>query len=854
MVHIFDWKLQSFDEGQEQDVVVARPDYIDHFWMTAKVPGDVHSTLIEKGIIEHPFFGHNDQKCRWVEDKVWWYRAEFHWDEQLEPGERMELTFEGLDTFATIYLNGVELAISDNMFVPVTLDVTRELVHGKNIVAVRFDPISKHVKNKEQSYWSGFSKERIWTRKAQMNFGWDWGPRLVTVGIWQPVRLEKRKIAKWDGVFARTVSISNEEAVVEVDLSATTFRERPQTYGGSSSGIPTHKLSARLVLSDDDTGVDATVTLEQGKGTVVLTVPNPKLWWTSDLGNPHLYQLSVDLFADDERIDSFQCSFGIRTVEVKQRSDDGANVFTFVLNGVEIFAKGADWIPVDSFIGAVPDSRYHHLVSLARDAGMNMLRVWGGGIYEKLVFYEACDREGILVWQDFMFACAMYPDFNKNFMGNVEREIVHVVKRLRNHACLAIWCGNNENDWIYESMKSSGTIHTPFYGEKIYHEMMPAILEQLDPTRLYWPSSPYGGNDHNSAEEGDRHNWQVWHGHVYPRKFGEPERIDYSVAGVSFKNFATCLSTFVSEFGMHAASNRYTLQRWIPEGQFFWGSDEFSYRNKDYHHQKGILLMEGYTGIPQDVDEYLNYSMLTQAEGLKYGIEHYRRRKFQSSGALFWQLNDCWPGTSWSVIDYHLLPKASYFYAKRFFAPILLSARLADDGLIEVWAVNDTRSTYDDVVHIEVLDYFGKTVWSEEHRVVVAENGRCRIANFTEAEVLQGADPCEVVFRLSSEEQVFDNLYYLRNQKDLQMPGARLLVTVDSHARTVSISTDKHARMVNVEVKQPHVKWSDNYFDLVAGETRVVQLSHLDGDDIDFSSLRVTAMNAPEAIVTFADK
>ncbi|GMA65037.1 hypothetical protein GCM10025859_54770 [Alicyclobacillus fastidiosus] len=324
--------------------------------------------------------------------------------------------------------------------------------------------------------------------------------------------------------------------------------------------------------------------------------------------------------------------------------------------------------------------------------------------------------------------------------------------------------------------------------------------------------------------------------------------------GVSFKNFASCLSTFVSEFGMHAASNRYTLERWIPEGQFVWGSDEFSYRNKDYHHQKGILLMEGYTGIPTELNEYLNYSMLTQAEGLKYGIEHYRRRKFQSSGALFWQLNDCWPGTSWAVIDYHLLPKASYFYAKRFFAPILLSAQLDGSGGIEVWVVNDTLSNYRDVLRMEVLDFSGNVVWSEEHKVAVKENGKVLVANLTEMEVLQGVDPRQAVLRLHSvEEQAYDNLYYFRDQKDLQMTRAGLRVTVDTDACTVSVSTDQHARMVNIDVQQPNISWSDNFFDLVAGETKVVQLGHLDGDTIDLSSLRVSAMNAPEATVSFIE-
>jgi beta-mannosidase len=821
------WKIRQFDVGAARDLEVASPEYIDYFWMTASVPGDVHSTLIQRKLIDDPFFGHNDLKCEWVEEKVWWYRSSFEFEGNLKKEDRYELIFEGLDTFATVYLNGIELGSTENMFISHTFDVTRELQRGKNVLAVKFDPVHVHIKDKVQYYWSGFSKKRIWTRKAQSHYGWDWGPRLVAAGIWKDVHLEKRTFAKIDHVFAKTTSITSDKAYVEIDIEIDSFAKGKE-----------YEIAANLTY--DDEKFSAMVTVDHCKATVVLEVANPKLWWTHDIGTPNLYQLNVELFADGERIDEKTQNVGLRTIEVQLRNEAGNHSFTFVLNGEKVFAKGANWIPIDSFIGSVPDSRYKHLIRMAKDANMNMLRVWGGGIYEKDVFYEECDRLGILVWQDFMFSCALYPDYNKNFMGNVSEEIVHVVKRLRNYACLAIWCGNNENDWLYEALSSSGEIPHPFYGEKIYHELMPEVLAELDPTRLFWPSSPFGGNDHNSREQGDTHNWQVWHGNIEPRTFGEPQRVDYSVEGLSFKNFKKDTTLFASEFGMHASSNRYTLERNIPKDQFFWGSEEMAYRNKDIHHPKGILLMEGYTGVPCNLEEYISFSMLTQAEGLKYGIEHYRRNKPYTSGALFWQLNDCWPGTSWSVIDYYLLPKASYHYARKFYSPILLTIDHEPGKALKVWVVNDRLEPYQDEIELAVYDFYGKKVFSKEWSVLVEANVSKQIGFVWEEEALAGMSPEEVVVVLCS--KAFENIYYFCDQKDLKLGRAEL--TVEVKENEIIIATDVLARMVTIEIDMEQLIMEDNFFDLLANETKVIKVEQAQGKEIPWETLRIKAINS----------
>ncbi|WP_371018552.1 beta-mannosidase [Pseudalkalibacillus sp. JSM 102089] len=832
-----EWKLQWFEAGEKNPLELAAPYYIDHFWMTTAVPGDVHSTLIDKKLIKDPFIGHNDLDCRWVEEKEWWYRTSFSWDESLSKSEKLELEFEGLDTFATVYLNGLEIGSTENMFIEHSFDVSRAIKQGKNKLAVRFDPVTEEVEGKERNYWCSYGKERIWARKAAMNFGWDWGPRLVTTGIWKAVHLHKRTKGKFDGVFAKTVKANEEKALVEIKTDIKSF-------------YPFHTENFRIeveLLTADGAEV---CFVKSNLTTLHLEIDHPTLWWTHDLGEPYLYELNVKLKDEDGTVvDEHSQQFGIRTVTVEQKHENGENLFVFNLNGVRLFAKGANWIPVHSFIGAARNDRYSNQLELAKDAHMNMMRVWGGGIYEKDIFYEECDRLGLLVWQDFMFANALYPDYNENFMENVRNEVSKVVKRLRKHTCLALWCGNNEIDWIYDRKHSDGEITTPFYGEQIYHSLIPEILKKLDNTRLYWPSSPFGGNDLDAEEMGDRHNWQVWHGNVEPRKKGEAVVQDISLEGVSFKNYKKDYTRFSSEFGMHASSNQFTLKSYIPEGEFYWKSDEMSYRNKDHFHEKGILLMEGYTGIPETIDEYMNYSMLTQAEGLKYGIEHYRRQKPFTAGALIWQLNDCWPGTSWSMIDYELLPKASYYYAKKFFAPVMAVIDHDPGESLKLSVINDRLTSIKDSLNVDVVGFNGEVVFSRSLDFSVESNSVTELAVLSEEEVLNGASASKVIVRAYAATGSFEeNRYYLRDYKDMNYPAAVVEIENNEAENTITLSSRELARFVKVDFNQSGVTCSDNFFDLLPGESKTINLCQLNGEAIQFEGISVSSMNSRKTI------
>lgn len=977
------WRIKDFAPGAVASQENAAPGLDDRYWMTGRVPGDVHSALTERRIIEPPYYGHNDLKSRWIEEREWWYRRGFEYDGERteEKAERFELTFEGLDTFATVFVNGHEVGTARNMLMPHTFDVTRVIRRGWNMVAVRFDPLLPHQQDKERFDWSSYTKERPWLRKAAMNFGWDWGPRLVTVGIWGGVQLKRHRLAKIESVFVETVSVDDGEAMLELSASVLTYR-----------GMPDLPLLLRVKLEDADgkTAYDALLVDDEVKRSengkrpagessyqsneshrpetasmkmrpapglgdwprprsampesyrsarrrqatfrAPAAIRQPKLWWTHDLGEPHLYTLTAELYAGDERIDTATQAVGVRTLELLTEDEEGRAAFRFYLNGQPVYARGANWIPADNMIGAIPDSRYGELIALSTEAGMNMLRVWAGGIYEKDVFYDECDRRGVLVWQDFAFANALFPDFNQDFMDNVRAEVEANVRRLRGRASLALWCGNNEIDWLYDMKIASGDIRSDFYGELIYHDLIPEVLELLDPNRPYWPSSPYGragDQDDNDPAVGDRHNWQVWHGSVYPRAFGEAPVLDYSIEGVTFKKYKHDMALFSSEFGMHASANRYTLEKNMPEGELVWGSEEMAYRNKDTNHRKGILLMEGYTGIPRDIEEYMNFSMLTQAEGLRYGVEHYRRNP-RSGGSLIWQLNDSWPGTSWSMIDYELLPKASYYYAKKFYAPLLLSLEHEPGEPLRVWAINDGAEAVEVEALLEVRRFDGGKIGEYRFRSEKGVRGPVLLGEISEAEALDGADAAEttVRLRLLGGEQgsaSFEQTYMLRDHRELKLGRAELewglwqggakaadgaereaesgssrssraeQVDAAPEARDIRASwlmdealaasseavggrhgesssdtegnravTDERdqpnrclveirasgslARMVKLELPLGRVRFGDNYFDLLPGENRTVELSMLDGSELEedfvLENLRVSAINA----------
>jgi beta-mannosidase len=795
-------------------------------WIDVTIPGDVHRALMAAGRIEDPFYDRNEEKCAWVEEREWWYRLSFEGPrEPIRPDERLLLVFHGLDTFATVWLNGEELGRHRNMFREAVFDASGRVRAGEpNTLALCFDRPLDHAGPEDPDQW-GRNPERVFMRKAQFGFGWDWGPRLPTVGIWRPVELRRERRAAIRGVHFYTLEIDRaaNRAVVVARIEA----ERFATDG---------PLTAKVALAVEGEPVAGhTITLE-GEQTYLearayLVVENPRLWWTHDLGEPTLYDLRVTLEEDGASLAHHRSRVGIRTLELDQSPDPvekGTRFFRFILNGTPIFARGANWVPADSFVGAIEKERYEALLGAAREANMNMLRVWGGGIYEHDVFYDLCDEKGLLVWQDFMFACAAYPEEPPQLVAEVEAEASYQVRRLRSRPCLALWCGSNENQWLHDRIFwDEPDNRVP--GSLYYDEVLPRAVAELDGRTVYWPGSPYGGSDHNAREEGNVHNWEVWHGN-FPRRFGERPRTDPTPENVSFLRYAEDEGRFVSEFGMHAAPVYETLRRAIPPEQLYHHSPSMDHHNRDDPKNKGDNLMLTVTGLPGNLEEYVDFSMIAQAEGLKFGIEHFRRRKPHCSGTLFWQLNDCWPVLGWSVLDYYGFAKAGYYYVRRAYAPILASFKQNMDGSVELWVTNDTLGEVNDAATVRLRTFAGDTAWEENVHIRIAANSSRTIRRW-ERDELAGSQPDHYLSVRSAEGLCPPNRHFFAAIKDLRRTHVRPEATVTSagdhgllqvHLR----APGGYAYFVHLSTPDDVTRFSDNYFDLEPDESRTVVVAN----------------------------
>jgi len=829
-----EWRLADFAPGEGEGLGAFAEGFDATSWIRVDVPGDVHQALVAAGRIPDPYWDRNELECAWVEDREWWYRTRFTVDGgHLGPLERLLLVFQGLDTFVTIWLNGELAARHGNMFREAVVDISRlARTDQPNALALRFEPPLLHVADRPSPTWEppqpGEPKRNA-IRKAQFGWGWDWGPRLPTIGIWRPVEVLRQEQAAIRRVRFNTLAIG--DASREARLS---LRVEIEPFAGN---LP---VEAEFLLQAPDgaTSLQKKVLARPRDGGLVAemmaSVEGPRLWWPHDLGDPALYLLQVRLLQGGRELDRRRLHVGIRSLSLDQSPDpdeEGARFFRFVVNGTPIFARGADWIPASSFPGALTADRYEMLLTSARDAGMNMLRVWGGGIYEHDVFYDLCDRLGILIWQDFMFACAPYPEDDPTFVAEVRSEIDDQVSRLRNHPSLALWCGNNENQWLHSLRAFAGGLPASVPGTLYYDEIMPQVVRDRDGFTPYWPGSPWGGPSPNSVVEGDVHDWHVWHG--LPVGEIDPERLLRLVVDgarpedVAFSHYAEDRGRFISEFGMHASPVFETLRRCIPPDQLYHHSPAMDHHNKDNPKTKGDNLMRSVTGLPKDLQEYIDFSMIAQAEGLKFGIEHFRRRKPHCSGTLIWQLNDCWPVLSWSILDYYGFGKAGYFYVRRAYAPLLASFQAMEDGSVELWLTNDTLEEVTDTAVIRLGGFAGETIWEERFPVRVSANSSRLVWRVEPGRLAAGADRYLAV--RSSSGRFRPNRHFFAAIQDLVRHPVEPEVRVSSrgdHELSVDLCAPAYLFYVHLIVPDEHTRFSDNYFDLIPGETRTVVVTN----------------------------
>jgi beta-mannosidase len=816
------WRLKDF--GDNEGVVARASDGTDSDdgWIDVEAPGDVYLALYAAGRIPDPFGDRAERACAWVKDREWWWRTDFE-APRIGDDQRLILEFQGLDTFATIWLNGESIGRSENMFRAVRFDITARMPRGKNRLAVCFTPTSRAVIDREMPTWSIIADsiketKRNFIRKAQFGWGWDWGPTLPTVGIWEPVSLRTETSAALRTVKFTTLELSpkHDRAKVSVEIEVEAF--------GTAEALT---ADIALVGLADGARFDGAVDLKNGRGRFDATVVNPKLWWTPELGEPYRYDLKIALKAGGQVVENRELKVGIRTIALDQSPDPeepGASFFRFVLNGVPIFARGACWIPASSFVAAVDEAHYRRLLEAALEANMNMVRVWGGGVYEHDAFYDLCDEFGLLVWQDFMFACAPYPEHDQIFVENVVAEISYQIERLRNHPSLAMWCGNNEAQVVQGFMNAVKKRNDPLPGDLFYSKKMPDAVAALDPTTPYWPGSPFGGPNANSMMAGDVHDWTVWHGMPPVPVDRAVGKFDLSPKSVAYTRYAEDLGRFISEYGIQAAPVMETLTRCLPPDQRSLGSEGLLNRIKDHPKNKVDAMLVTVTGLPTTLEQYVDYTQITQAEGLKFGIEHFRRRKPHCSGSLIWQFNDCWPGISWSLVDYYGFAKASYFYVCRAYAPVMASFKAMDDGAVELWIVNDTLNSIDTELEIALKAFAGGTVWSDS---IAASIGANQVEMVWRAERKRLAGDRRNVITVRAHDNIFPaNRHLLAPIRDLERPAPPApeikFEQRGAHEIAVHLRAAAYLYFVHLLVADERTRFSDNYFDLADGETKTV--------------------------------
>jgi len=627
-------------------------------WLPAQIPGCVQMDLLREGRLEDPYYRMNEYAAQALEDKDWTYRTAFTLSEEDLHADEMLLVFEGLDTYADVTLNDVFLGSTSNMFVPHTFDICECARAGVNSLRVDLYSAVTNPRTLAQdsplALISSTEPSRPYIRKAQYSYGWDWGPRLVQIGIWRPVRLEIVRHARVASPYARTLSVEGGTARLWVGALVEAWTDAP-LRAEVALGLQGERVAAAAVpvtLSRGELGIDVT-----------LEVPDAQLWWPNGLGAQPLYDVSIRVFDGDTLADETSLRTGLRTVRLLQEADAEGRTFILAVNGVRVFCKGANWIPGESLLPRLTREDYARQIRRAADVHMNMLRVWGGGIYEDPAFYHACDELGVMVWQDFMYACAQYPDELDWFQEAARTEAEQVVTLLRNHPSIVVWCGNNENNWGFDEWWHVGV--PKYLGNYVYREILPAVCAELDPSRPYWVSSPYGGEHPNCESEGDRHQWTVWsswqdYGH-YERDSGR----------------------FISEFGFQAMPDWKTVLSYsAPEDRTILSPVMRSHNKMAEGTERLLRFMVGRLGMPKDLHAFVLLSQFNQAEAIRTGVEHWRLRKFDTAGALYWQLNDCWPVASWSSVDYCGRKKGLYYYTRAFFAPILPVLRLEGDHLV----------------------------------------------------------------------------------------------------------------------------------------------------------------------------
>lgn len=777
-------------------------------WLNATVPGCVHTDLLAAGLIDDPFVGLRELDVLWIDSADWEYRRTFDVAANVLKHTSQQLVFEGLDTIAEVLLNGQSLGRADNMFRRWTFDATGLLKPAGNELLVRFTgPVAegqrlsrKHGELPGGVYSWGTGRQRLtgrnYVRKAQYQFGWDWGPSLATCGIWREVALVAGSGPRIEHVCQRQKHAGG-AVTVTVDVHLTS----------PARG----KAVVRAKLGGVEQSVPVLVARGETKATLHLRIERPKLWWPAGEGKQHLYDLKVELTDEAGNVtDAARRKVGLRKVELVRKKDKIGESFLLKVNGRKIYCKGANWIPADIFPTRVDRGQYEYLLTQAVGANMNMLRIWGGGIYEHDDFYDLCDRLGLMVWHDHMFACASYPA-DKAFLDNVSREVRHQVRRLSCHPSIVLWCGNNENeqahaDW-YARNKNIESLRRDYLKLTRAEEK---VTRAEAPDLPWWPSSASsGGNlqDPNSTDRGDCHFWEVWHKRA------------------PFSRYLEIKPRFQSEFGFQSFPDAATLRPVIDRTQW-----DLSSPQMEHHQRSGVgnsVICETLTRsfrMPPKLEDFFYVSQLVQAMAIQMGVQHWRRIKPICWGTIYWQINDCWPVASWSSIDSAGRLKALHHFARRFFDPLLVSA-IETGGKIDLYVTSDLQKKVAGRWTVEAWNFDGRLEETLDGKFSVAANSSKRVAGWAASRFADGFDRRNQVFlRLTAETggREVENFLLLGEPKraDLAPPNITVNVRKAGDALEVKLTSDAVALFVECRTGDVQGDWSVNFVHLLPGRPR----------------------------------
>ncbi|KXH60394.1 glycosyl hydrolase family 2 [Colletotrichum salicis] len=800
----------------------------------SQFPTNVHLDLIHHNVIPDPFIGKNELDVQWIGEVQWLYKTTFA-SEAISEGVKAILAFDGLDTFATVVLNGKTILETENMFTPERVDVTSVLKKdGENELEITFDSaylrgwklVEKYPDHK-WGCWNG-DNSRLAVRKAQYHWGWDWGPTLLTCGPWRPINLEIYESRLSDLYFETTVDDSLKSAKV-VAHATTEGKASKVRFDVSLDG---KSLASETIDAKDDADISATFQIQ-----------DPALWYPLRYGKQPLYTVTATLLSGSVEVDTLSKKIGIRKVELVQRpvKEQPGTSFFFQVNNVPIFCGGSDWIPADNFIPRISKERYYDWIRLLADGNQFMVRVWGGGIYEEQEFYDACDEYGILVWQDFMFGCGNYPTWPE-LLKSIDREARENVKMLRHHPSIVIWAGNNEDYQYAESENltydfankdAESWLKTDFPARYIYEKILVDTCKDLIPDTYYHFGSPWSGEDTRDPTVGDLHQWNVWHG-----------------TQEKYQNFDKLVGRFVSEFGMEAFPSVKTIDAYLPKGKDdpdrYPQSSTVDFHNKADGHERRIALylVENFRYAPDPLEHFVYCTQLMQAECLASAYRLWKRQwkgpgREYCGGALVWQINDCWPVTSWAICDYYLRPKHAYFTVKREMAPISIGITRTEHKhpkdkytrvdietktQIEIWGSNLQLEDLTVDLLVKAWDVeTGEETYSEtvDKGFVLPENRSTEMAAF-EVPVRQKGDEAKTVvaaYLIQNGEQIARYVNWPEPLKYLHLQKPKSLkATLAERGDVIEISAEVPVKGVALEVEDDAVVFSDNLVDIVPGE------------------------------------